>query len=35
MVASLATVNAITKDIYGPRIIDQLEHEVVQPYPMG
>ncbi len=29
MGASLATVSAITKEIYGPRIVDQLENETV------
>lgn len=27
MTASLTTVNAITKEVYGPRIVDQLENE--------
>ena len=27
MVASMATVNHITKEVYGPRIVDQLENE--------
>lgn len=29
MGATLTTVSAITKEIYGPRIVDQLEHETV------
>lgn len=28
MGATLTSVNAITKEVYGPRIIDQMEHEV-------
>jgi hypothetical protein len=29
MVASMTTVNALLKEVYGPRIVDQLEHETV------
>lgn len=29
MGATMTTVNAITKEVYGPRIVDQLEHEII------
>src|SRR5699024_3097936 len=29
MVANLSTVNAISKEIYGPRIVDQMEQDTV------